>query len=580
MAMKNITFKVPENNKEVFVEPSIECIPDIVLANRQKIRNYEFEINDTPFQTLRNKTREELLRKSVYYTNGIKSLFQNSQPAQYHYTRNITRNDTLWQTTQNRLHINERALDYESIKNIPIIQTGHEPILYHPGIWIKNHLVKYLAKKLGGVGINMIVDNDACNMAFIYVPILTEVLSSVQKVMLLKNMNNTAYEEIAFDDIETILKFKEAVICMLRKNTFDENTITTIKCMQTAFEEFINRITEYYRRGCVDIVGLLTSARSEMEESFGINNLEIPVSWICDTDGFYQFLLNILHRADPFAKIYNSKLAEYRSIHKIRSKANPLPDLKISGDLVELPFWIWKIGGQRERCYILNDEDSMKITNGNDTLVILKKSDTVIKNISRLKTLIDTSIKIRPRAITTTIFSRLFFSDVFVHGIGGAKYDTITDEIIKEFFGVEPPASVTISSTLFLPFNTFDTSNECLTRLKQVVNDMRYNPERHAPKEAWEDAEFINIIKKKQKLLKMINVGNKDEKRLYFNQIKELNRLLLTKINTEFQNKQREINKNRHALAYNEAVRFREYPVFIYPTKVLREYFPNVCSSA
>ena len=578
--MKNITFKVPENNKEVFVEPSIECIPDIVLANRQKIRNYEFEINDTPFQTLRNKTREELLRKSVYYTNGIKSLFQNSQPAQYHYTRNITRNDTLWQTTQNRLYINEQALDYESIKNIPIIQTGHEPILYHPGIWIKNHLVKYLAKKLGGVGINMIVDNDACNMAFIYVPILTEVLSSVQKMTLVKNMDNMAYEEIILDDIETILKFKEAVICMLRKNTFDENTITTIKCMQTAFEKFINRITEYYRRGCVDIVGLLTSARSEMEESFGINNLEIPVSWICDTDGFYQFLLNILHRADPFAKIYNSKLAEYRSIHKIRSKANPLPDLKISGDLVELPFWIWKIGGQRERCYILNGEDSMKITNGNDTLVILKKSDNVIKNISMLKTLIDASIKIRPRAITTTIFSRLFFSDVFVHGIGGAKYDTITDEIIKEFFGVEPPASVTISSTLFLPFNTFDTSNECLTRLKQVVNDMRYNPERHAPKEAWEDAEFINRISEKQKLLKMINVGNKDEKRLYFNQIKELNRLLLTKINTEFQNKQREINKNRHALAYNEAVRFREYPVFIYPTKVLREYFPNVCSSA
>ena len=578
--MKNITFKVPENNKEVFVEPSIECIPDIVLANRQKIRNYEFEINDTPFQTLRNKTREELLRKSVYYTNGIKSLFQNSQPAQYHYTRNITRNDTLWQTTQNRLHINERALDYESIKNIPIIQTGHEPILYHPGIWIKNHFVKYLTKKLGGVGINMIVDNDACNMAFIYVPILTEVLSSVQKMTLVKNMDNTAYEEIILDDIETILKFKEAVICMLRKNTFDENTITTIKCMQTAFEKFINRITEYYRRGCVDIVGLLTSARSEMEESFGINNLEIPVSWICDTDGFYQFLLNILYRADPFAKIYNSKLAEYRSIHKIRSKANPLPDLKISGDLVELPFWIWKIGGQRERCYILNGEDSMKITNGNDTLVILKKSDNVIKNISMLKTLIDASIKIRPRAITTTIFSRLFFSDVFVHGIGGAKYDTITDEIIKEFFSVEPPASVTISSTLFLPFNTFDTSNECLTRLKQVVNDMRYNPERHAPKEAWEDAEFINRISEKQKLLKMINVGNKDEKRLYFNQIKELNRLLLTKINTEFQNKQREINKNRHALAYNEAVRFREYPVFIYPTKVLREYFPNVCSSA
>ena len=51
--------------------------------------------------------------------------------------------------------------------------------------------------------------------------------------------------------------------------------------------------------------------------------------------------------------------------------------------------------------------------------------------------------KIRPRAITTTMFSRLFFSDVFIHGIGGAKYDTITDEIIKRIlrYRPSPPSS-------------------------------------------------------------------------------------------------------------------------------------------
>ena len=59
-----------------------------------------------------------------------------------------------------------QSWNYESIKNIPIIQTGHEPILCHPGVWIKNHLIQYLAKKLDGIGVNMIVDNDACNMGF------------------------------------------------------------------------------------------------------------------------------------------------------------------------------------------------------------------------------------------------------------------------------------------------------------------------------------------------------------------------------------------------------------------------------
>ena len=106
-----------------------------------------------------------------------------------------------------------------------------------------------------------------------------------------------------------------------------------------------------------------------------------------------------------------------------------------------------------------------------------------------------------------------------------------------KFFGVEPPAFATISSTLFLPFNTFDASIKELQWLEQVVNDMRYNPERYASKEARKDADFINRVEEKQRLLKMINVCNKDEKRQYFNQIKDLNRLLLTQINTELQNK-------------------------------------------
>ena len=58
------------------------------------------------------------------------------------------------------------------------------------------------------------------------------------------------------------------------------------------------------------------------------------------------------------------------------------------------------------------------------------------------------------------MYSRMFFSDLFIHGIGGAKYDLITDEIIREFFGVEPPGYATISATLHLPYKPFDVSQE------------------------------------------------------------------------------------------------------------------------
>ncbi|MBI5678036.1 MAG: hypothetical protein HZC52_06010 [Planctomycetes bacterium] len=482
------------------------------------------------------------------------------------------------QAAQDKLCINEFTLDYETIKNIPIIQTGHEPILYHPGIWIKNHLVQYLVNKLDGIGVNMIVNNDACNMGFMYVPILSEKSASVGKVTLVRNKDHVAYEEIVFDDFGIILQLKEEVINLLSRNILHEDVKTTIEDMQDMFGQFINRIGEYYQQGCTDMVGLLTAARRSLEEDFGIENLEAPVSWMCDTDGFYHFLLHILYEAERFVKIYNEKLAEYRRIHKIRSKANPLPDLKILRDSTEIPFWVWKAEGQRAKCYVMNEGDDIKITDGAEVLVTLKKGDDVINNITRLKTLLEIGIKIRPRAITTTMFSRLFFSDVFIHGIGGAKYDTITDEIIKEFFGIDPPGFVTISATLYLPLDAYDLDERVLYDIQRNIDDMSYNPERYAPQKTRNEPEFMNRVKEKQGLLKMMAVGNADEKGRYFRQIKELNKLMLTQINAELKKKQMEANIVRDKLAYNEVVKFREFPVCLYPMKVLRGYVLNIFS--
>ena len=578
MAMKNISYEIPKNNREVFLEPAIEHIPELALENRRKISGYKFEINGVPFQVLRDKTRMEILRKAVYYTNGIKSLLRKDPSGPCLHDRNNMKKDTPLQVAQDKLCVNELTLDYETIKKIPIIQTGHEPILYHPGIWIKNHLAHYLVKKLGGISVNMIVDNDACNMGLMYVPILSKISASVGKVAFVKNKDHVACEEIVFDDFEPILQFKEEVIDLLSKNILREDIKTTIEDMQVMFGQFINRIGECYQQGCSDMVGLLTAARRSLEEDFGIENLEVPVSWMCDTDGFYHFLLHILYESERFAKIYNEILAEYRGIHKIRSKANPLPDLKIMGNLIEIPFWVWKAGGQRAKCYRVNEGEDIKITDGADILVILKKNEGAMENLSRLKVLMETGIKIRPRAITMTMFSRMFFSDVFIHGIGGAKYDTITDEIIKEFFGIDPPGFVTISATLFLPLDDYGLDIKVLQELQRTDSDMCYNPERYASKETQSEPAFMNRVKEKQRLLKIMGVSNADEKRRYFRRIKELNKLMLTQINPELKKKRKEINTIRDKLAYNEVVRFREYPICLYPTKMLKDYLLNVFS--
>lgn len=569
--MQNVCYETPKNDKDVFIDPEISRIPGMALENKEMLQRCRIAVNGISFQTLRDKTREELLHKAIQYMNGIRTLLRK-EPYKWDFTS-------------------------RPVEDVLIIQTGHEPIFYHPGIWVKNHLAHHVATRVNGIGINMIVDNDACTMGFLYAPTLSEHSLLVQKIPLVDGKDRVAYEEIVFDDIAILLQFRDKVLTLLKKNSFNagafngkqmgegtavqpllENTKTVFDDMRAAFEDYITHVVACRECGCVDMVGLLTAARVALEEDFQMKNLEIPVSWTCNTDGFYHFFLHVLHNAVRFARIYNAKLSEYRDIHKIRSKANPLPDLNVGNNITELPFWVWKQGEERKRCYLQNEGDLLKITDGTHVVAILKKNEDGSENVQKLRALLEDRIKLRPRAITTTMFFRLLFSDVFIHGIGGAKYDTITDEIIREFFGISPPSYVTNSATLFLPLNALDRDIGELQRVQRELRDMPHNPERYASKELLNDAGVANRIKEKKRILAIIACCSMDEKKAYFNQIKTLNKLLFDQIRTEFLNKQNERNALMDGLAHENAVKFREYPVCMFPTEFIRGYYTSAFS--
>jgi hypothetical protein len=189
-----------------------------------------------------------------------------------------------------------------------------------------------------------------------------------------------------------------------------------------------------------------------------------------------------------------------------------------------------------------------------------------------LKTLISNDIKIRPKAIANTMYSRMFFSDLFIHGIGGAKYDQVTDEIIRDFFGVEPPAYATVSATLHLPYKSFDTSKEDIIALKHVIKDMGYNPDRYASEEIMEDAEMKSLINEKKDLITKES-HNSAERNLTFDRIKQLNNLMKDKISPLINEKETEMEELEKVLKYNSIVTNRDYPFCIYPESMLEELF-------
>jgi hypothetical protein len=116
--------------------------------------------------------------------------------------------------------------------------------------------------------------------------------------------------------------------------------------------------------------------------------------------------------------------------------------------------------------------------------------DSPAKAVERLLALDGDGIRLRPRALTTTWYARTVLGDLFVHGIGGAKYDEVTDRIIADLFGIAPPAYLTASATLHLPVAHDAGAGRKLRDAKQRRRDLRYHAETVAngDDERWRDA--------------------------------------------------------------------------------------------
>ncbi len=65
-----------------------------------------------------------------------------------------------------------------------------------------------------------------------------------------------------------------------------------------------------------------------------------------------------------------------------------------------------------------------------------------------------------------------------MHGIGGAKYDQLTDAIIYRFFGFPAPAFVLATATAKLPLARPEIHCARLPELKQQIRRTVYQPER------------------------------------------------------------------------------------------------------
>ena len=255
-----------------------------------------------------------------------------------------------------------------------------------------------------------------------------------------------------------------------------------------------------------------------MERRWGCHNLEVPVSAVCRTEAFGYFAYHLVADLPRFRTIYNEVVAAYRRAHGIRSRSHPVPDLGADGDWLETPFWGSNSAqGQRGRLYARRTAGGIELRVGTEhwpSLPILNANPVVtIRAWSQLE---KRGFNIRSRALTNTLFARLFLADLFIHGIGGGKYDELTDEIMRRFYDIEPPDYLVLSATRLLPLPVAPASDDDCRWLVRELRDVHYNPQRHLPGES-----SATLAAEKQAWIERAP-NNKQERRERFEKLREL----------------------------------------------------------
>ncbi len=362
----------------------------------------------------------------------------------------------------------------------PLIMTGHQPELFHPGVFAKNIATSQLASGFNGVGLNLVVDNDLMASTQIRVPV--------------GDRENPGVATIDFDTARPALPWEEARVSDTSKlETFagrvsDAMSQWNIEPLVDAFwPDVVAKARECADAGQrASLAECLTAGRVSLEHRWGLGNLELPISRLCETEAFRSFAAHILLHAVEFRRVYNQVLNEYRRVNRLRSSSHPVPELELQNGWCETPFWIWQSDNPRRgRLFVRQVGETLELATAPESSAIvhsltMSSEATVDDATAALKLLSEAGLRLRTRALTTTLFSRLCLCDLFVHGIGGAKYDAMTDRIASRFFGVGLPEYLTLSATEWLAIGEPHSATASdVSRLRQMLREIQQNPQRH-----------------------------------------------------------------------------------------------------
>ncbi len=418
---------LPAGHGEVLARPPYEEWPALVTRNRTESAKWAFSVAGVPVAEVRSLARREALAAAAGFSArmGV-PVAEPGDP------------------------------------DAPIVATGHQPELYHPGVWIKDFLLQRLADETGATAFDLVVDSDGFDFVSVTSPCMTPGVERCRQYLAVGGPQ-ASYAFAPVPDEHALLDFCRAGDSMLAS--------LPAPAIPRHFEAFCGMLKSA-AADAENLAELVTFARRRYEASAGTDYLELPMTALARTEAFRLFVAELALSAELFSADYNAELSEYRAVNKLRSAAQPFPDLAREDGRFELPLWL--LGpGVRETVWAEPLPSSGARLHAGDRELAELSAD----GREAAAALAEAGHLIAPKALALTLFLRLFACDFMIHGVGGGRYDRVTDGVCRRYFGVEPPAFAVASTTMYLPLGAHVVTEDEVSAAKERLNRLEHNPD-------------------------------------------------------------------------------------------------------
>ena len=255
--------RAPASDGGLLVDPPAGSVPAMLFDNVARLGLWNYDFQGRSAVRLREQVRREVIALAVSYLK------------------------------QHGLAEPQLVLDAANPAAGPLVVTGHQPELFHPGVWIKNFAAGGVAGQHKGLALNLIVDNDLPKSASIRVPRVSGGLVRASTVDFDRWGGEIPYEDLRVQEEDLFAAFPEAVRAVMG-DSIDKPVL----------EDYWPRVLA--RRGETDLLGLrFALGRRELEASWGLSNLEVPLGAVCQTDGFSWFVCHLLAHLPRYLQIHN-----------------------------------------------------------------------------------------------------------------------------------------------------------------------------------------------------------------------------------------------------------------------------------